>query len=101
MKAMLLSTMALPAAPKDRPAKDLHPAALLTCLTLGHKVRIPYEYQSFVHLCTKPSLFDARESSNQFLSRSLPEIGFIHSGNIPHSPPLLGSFFVTAYRRTR
>jgi len=55
--------------PKDRPAEDLHPAALLTCLTLGYTVHIPYQHQSFAHLCTKPSLLYARESSNQFLSR--------------------------------
>ncbi len=55
--------------PKDRPAEDLHPAALLTCLTLEYTVHIPYQHQSFAHLCTKPSLLYARESSNQFLSR--------------------------------
>ena len=36
--------MAPPAATKDWPAEDLHPAALLTCLKLGHTIRIPFQH---------------------------------------------------------
>jgi len=36
--------MAPPAATKDWPAEDLHPAALLTCLKLEHTIRIPYQH---------------------------------------------------------
>jgi len=59
--------MAPPAAPKDRPTEDLHPAALLTCLELVHAVLIPYQHRSFARSYTKPSLLYARDDSSPLL----------------------------------
>ena len=43
--------MAPPAATKDRPAEDLRPAALLTCLELVHTVLIPTSIEALpVHI---------------------------------------------------